>query len=334
MYPQRPHMGHARGGGGGGGQGLPADRDSRAPHDLRHLPQQDPHHRPPPPDAKTGERGASNTNPYSHFEKGGGVGSRTTSTNQPPTGGSGDEGGKPANPITAASLIDAIITNTINRNSEGDQRSDSLGLLSRLQATEQSPRSQVVPPSSGAGPGQQQQPVSYASHRGGPPPPGPAPAPAHSHRSPPYKPHRPHYEAEGPSRGSAGAGSGVSSGGGGGGPPPPPPISGGSITAGLPVHHPPHHAPSSSSAASSSSTSSAAVTSSAPPTIASPNAAAITLGEHIDYIILQDYNGKNPPPPGALAHAPKDDGAGIARRKSSASCLTLSMHSCTAVEKR
>ena len=72
MYPQRPYMGH----GSQRGQDGRDQRDIRT-LDMRHLPQQaDPHatqqqlhHR--PPDAKTGERGASNTNPYSHFEKGG-----------------------------------------------------------------------------------------------------------------------------------------------------------------------------------------------------------------------------------------------------------------------
>ncbi len=291
MYPQRPYMGH-----GSRGQDSREQRDIRNPHDLRHLPpqqqqQHDPHgaqqqmHQ-RPPDPKTGERGASNTNPYSHFEKGGGVGPRNKTNQSPIAVSAQDEAAKPGNAITAASLIDAIIHNTINKNpSETDSRNESLGLITRLKSSE-SPRSQAVPAAS-----QVPQSRSYSDQGRS----------AHGQRSPgPYKPHKAMGRYEGDSQ-----------------PQGRPAISGGSITAGIPVaHHQqpplPHHPPPSSSGGDAPR-----------PSIVSPNAAAglssealrsITLGEHIDYIILQDYNGKNPPP-GAMAHTQKDDAAGIARRK-------------------
>ena len=316
MYPQRPYVGH----GSQRGQDGRDQREMRT-HDMRHHPQQgDPHgtqqqlHQ-RPPDAKTGERGASNTNPYTNFDKGGGVGTRIQ-TNQSPSaafaGSAGsnnlatDEPGKKT--LTAASIIDAIITQQINKNVDGDRRTENMGLLTRLQ-TSDSPRSQVVP-AVGHLPPQAGQPPSQG--RGLP---GLDPGRTHLHgqRSPPYKPHKAMGRYEADSQQGR------------------PQMSGGSITAGIPAVHHQHH-PSSTGSTSMSSSSSEASHSRSSSTV-SPNAAAlssealrsITLGEHIDYIILQDYNGKNPRP--GLSHPPKDDGAGIPRRKSSASCLMLSSQS-------
>lgn len=317
MYPQRPYMGQ-----GPRGQESRDQRDIRPPHDPRHIPpqQHDPHptqqqlHQ-RPPDANTGERGASNTNPYSHFEKGGGVGTRNQTKQSPSASSSGaggannaaaDESGKPGKSLTAASLIDAIITHQISKNVDGD-RKDSMQLLNRLQASD-SPRSQVVPPTAAPGPPQPGHLPPSGSRSG-----DPNRGHVQGQRSPPYKPHKTmgRYDPEShPGR---------------------PPISGGSITAGIPAPH--YHHPSSTGSQSMSSSSSEASHSRSSSTV-SPNAAAlssealrsITLGEHIDYIILQDYNGKNPPP-GARPLPPKEDGPGIPRRKSSASCLMLSSQS-------
>ena len=313
MYPQRPYVGQR-------GHESRDQREIRTPHDLRHIPaqqhephatQQQLHQR--PPDAKTGERGASNTNPYSHFDKGGGVGTRnqTNQSSSPASSASvgvngiaGDELVKP-NQITAASLIDAIITHSIHKNNEGER---NMAVLSRLQGTD-SPRSQIVPAH-----GHQPPPGGQLPPHGRGPPNDQGRTPLHGQRSPPYKPHKAmgRYEADSQQGRHQ--------------------ISGGSITAGIPAVHHQHH-PSSTGSQSMSSSSSEASHSRSSSTV-SPNAAtlsnealrSITLGEHIDYIILQDYNGKNPPP-GGLPHPPKDDGPGIPRRKSSASCLMLSSQS-------
>ena len=188
---------------------------------------------------------------------------------------------------------------------DGDRRSENVGLLSRLQASD-SPRSQLIP---AAGPIPPQPPSRGRSPHGG----DPGRTHLHGQRSPPYKPHKAMGRYEVDSQQGR------------------PQMSGGSITAGIPATHHQHYPSSTGSQSMSSSTSEASHSRSS--STASPNAAAlssetlrsITLGEHIDYIILQDYNGKNPPP--GVPHPQKDNGAGIPRRKSSASCLMLSSQS-------